>query len=384
MSNLLNLINNWTLEHEESEINAGLNFKKLFINVLHKQPYHLKYTLDKTRPDLFLIHTTPLSDQNDPVVQECNGIIMNKSRLEIVSWGLEKLIEKEPEFLSTLNGYPENFGINESDDGTMLKLFFYNDEWLLSTNKRIDASRVKWSSDKSFRDLAFSGNGASVLEILDKLEKDYTYVFILLSPDNHNVIKYDAVNLVYLGKRNMNDHVFYKPVETETLASLCILPNKISLQDACIALELNNNTSKRGLIIESNNYRYKIDYPWFKFSESLRKNLRGLRNSYLANNPQSRLLFKIYFPDFDTTSVEKELNDLAFNIFNIYRDIYIQKKYRLPKDDPAIPIINRIHQLYKSQLNDVALQNKQSIGIKQCDVDNIVQNTDYWIIEMLI
>ena len=197
MSNLTSLIKSQKFDH----------YTSLFKGLLHHAPYHLRYSLDKNRKHLIMIHTTPLSDLNNKVVQECNGIILDNRDYSVVSYGLDVLADCNNEGdLSELfkRSKVPLTSIVQSEDGSMLKVFYHKNEWIVSTSKRIDATRVRWSSSETFYQLLEKHLKVSDLSgLFEKdLDKDCTYSFILTGPDNFHVIEYPESNLFLVHVRN--------------------------------------------------------------------------------------------------------------------------------------------------------------------------------------
>ena len=85
--------------------------------------------------------------------------------------------------------------IQELFDGTMINMFYHNDEWLLSTRSDIGCKN-KWSNKKSFKQMfdecsmANSNNGIDY----DRLNKNHTYSFVMQHKGNRNVC-YIAQNM---------------------------------------------------------------------------------------------------------------------------------------------------------------------------------------------
>lgn len=315
------------------------NFRTLFTEKLHKAPFHLKYSTDKNRPDLFLIHPTEKSDPENELVRECNGIIVEDSTRRIVCYGTQGLVNKK-----CVDFIDDASSIIQTHDGTMVKVFYYNEkkEWIVSTNRRIDASRVKWSSTKSFYELLllyFNNIEDLQLEVLDKAN---TYSFILLSPENQHVILYPTTDLIFVSSRNNTTF----EVSYEKPASFpCSTQVQIDKEQFLINIQNQTRQEFRGVIVDQ---KYKIDYPWFVTADSLRKNLPSLRLSYLACNTTEKEQFKrVFGNEAYYKSLDVMFNNIAIYILNIYRESYIRRLYLVPKDHPVSYVTNRIHSLYK-------------------------------------
>lgn len=349
----------------------------LFKNVLHKAPYYLKYSLDKNRPDLVMFHATPLSETSNPIVQECNGIILKKDDYSIVAYGLNNFqelshVDQVRELASELEPDGSENPVctcTQSEDGSVLKVFYYadNQEWIVSTSKRIDASRVKWSSEHTFYELLskhlqdYLEPNETISDLFEKsLDKNYTYSFILVCPENYHIIKYPKSQLFYVSRRNNEsfqedfgnfkncpgylDLEWLSKLETVDLYETCDLENRSALDNAL------ENSQKRGLVLQKGNLRYKYDYIWFKFAEKLRYNMPNLRLSYLACDYNERIEFRKLFgndPIYD--HIDEMIKSIINYTFQVYRESYIRKMYLIPKEHPLLFITSKVHNLYKSR-----------------------------------
>ena len=113
--NNLGIINDWKEEDE-----SNVDFHKLFNEKLHKEPYNLRYSIDKNRKDLFMIHLQEkLYDnpyemdnyQRNLIGSECNGIILN-TNFEIISYGIDApivLINPSQDYLLSLDNAVINY-----------------------------------------------------------------------------------------------------------------------------------------------------------------------------------------------------------------------------------------------------------------------------------
>ncbi|RKO93304.1 hypothetical protein BDK51DRAFT_27878 [Blyttiomyces helicus] len=144
MAALSNLISTWIKNGNPSivvgDVNKEKTFRELFNQVLHRSPFYLRYSLDRKRPDLFLIHPTELSDMSDPVVLECNGIILRKKTHEIVARGMDNICDVDIDQAMSYLDTPDTYALEEAEDGTVLRVSYIDDQWVVSTNRCIDAT----------------------------------------------------------------------------------------------------------------------------------------------------------------------------------------------------------------------------------------------------
>lgn len=136
-------------------------------------------------------------DFSDPVVQESRGIILDitdESDPTVVAWPFRKFGNYGESYVDTIDW--QSARIQEKVDGSIIKYWFdkRQNKWRFSTNGMIEP-------DANFATLLSEAKVTCGLNE-DKLDKDKTYIFELISPRNQIVIKYDKTTLVHLGVRN--------------------------------------------------------------------------------------------------------------------------------------------------------------------------------------
>ena len=149
--------------------------------------------------DMVLIrYKRDITDMDNKLTKYLRGIIVDKNTLDILFYGLDKGIDYD-EFKELNNDF--NITIEESVDGTMINLFYYNDSWRVSTKTMINAADSKYYSQRSFLDLFMEAKGEFNF---DSLNKRCSYTFVLVHPENRIVVKYNKSELVHINTRNMD------------------------------------------------------------------------------------------------------------------------------------------------------------------------------------
>ena len=351
MSALMKLINDW------KETDEKRDFRDLFKNILHKTPFYLRYSLDSSRPNLFLIHMTDYSDRTNEVVQECNGIILNNEDYSIIAYGMNRMVDQTENFLARkFTPDWDNSVLEEAEDGAVLTVFNHGGTWVVSTKRNIDAHNVKWSSSKSFYELLSDAiPGGNLTETFDRdLDKDYTYSFVLLHPENHLVINHREPKLIYVSRRNL------KTLQEDNVSSMQNVSSfpwaqkreTLSKETAMQRMSDTKRTNRRGIILCRKNGstidREMIDYRWFAEANQLRKGLPSLHLSYLACSPEERQKLRKYFGNLqDFNVIDALLRDLTRYTFDVYKNSYIRKQYRVDYNHPIYKTVRNLHNTYK-------------------------------------
>jgi len=165
----------------------------------------------KTQGSLYLV-TNPRgypNPENDSVRRQLRGVILEKETNKIVAYGLDHDIEVRSEKdLQDLPYYCFDPEINEmvvedAIDGTLIRMYYYNNQWNYATNRCIDASKSFWVSERSFKDLFLEAAERCSLDT-NLLNKHCTYTFVLCHPENRNVKKYSFPSIYHIGTRLNN------------------------------------------------------------------------------------------------------------------------------------------------------------------------------------
>lgn len=138
-------------------------------------------------------------DFTDPVVKECRGIILNRNTFDVVCYPFSKFGNYTESYADKIDWLSAK--IQEKIDGSLMKLYYYNNKWNWSTSGMIDAKDAPVSDDKTFYDLVKSANNYTDIDF-DSLDKDNTYMFELVSPLKRIVVQYNQTLLYHIGTRN--------------------------------------------------------------------------------------------------------------------------------------------------------------------------------------
>lgn len=114
------------------------------------------------------------------------------------------------EDVSPILGRIEDWDIFHSIEGMMIRVFWYKERWYISTHRKLDAFKSRWSSRKSFGEM-FRDYWVSVTEdenilekVLDELDQSYVYFFLVrFNHENRIVCQVDKdvkKHLLFIGR----------------------------------------------------------------------------------------------------------------------------------------------------------------------------------------
>lgn len=161
-------------------------------------PYFIKVKEDGDLV-MFSYNLIKGSDFLNQMVRECRGIILEKNNWDVVCHAFDKFGNYGESYVPNINW--NSAVVTEKIDGSLIKVFFYNNEWCIATNNTINAFNAP------IADVRYNGSFGSLFAEtarLDysKLDKSYTYIFELVSPYTQVVIPYIETAVYYLGCRN--------------------------------------------------------------------------------------------------------------------------------------------------------------------------------------
>lgn len=199
------------------------------------------------------------------LVRECRGIILDKNTQEIVCHPYHKFGNYGESYV------PKDFKwkgayISEKIDGSLMKVWYHNKHWHISTNGTIDASGAGTKMDINFKELFMRTIGQDhYKEILYDIENGtditmeygFTHLFELCTFENIVVINYGEDKLFYLGSIETDT---YKTVEFN-MGSGVPTPKQYYLDNLedCIEAVENFGKDQEGVVVtDEDDNRLKI------------------------------------------------------------------------------------------------------------------------------
>jgi hypothetical protein len=291
------------------------------------EPYFLKIKEDNKCPDLALLHSQSNSDVNLSIVRICNGLIIDKNNLKIVCYTFEKL--KDDNVPVDEVNYNECF-IEDAVEGTLFRLYFYNNVWQLSTKKCLCASSSKWISQKNFQELFME---ATTPELINNLNTMNCYSFILSHPENNIIHKQSMPILYHISTRDLNtlteieEYVGVPKIPRIPLSTYLENTNISSIYSNYIN---NTNLNTEGYVFIDQTYkRHKIIKNNIKHVRQLWGNNNNRFFRYLELRKDNNLLTEYinHFPNDKDSFVdyEKKVYDLANSILDVYMNKFVNK-----------------------------------------------------------
>lgn len=236
--------------------------------VLSNPPYSI--TIKKDGGYILLKYNQFLSDFSNPIVRECRGSIFylrDDGLYECVCRAFDKFGNYGEEYVDEIDWSTAQ--VQEKVDGSLIKVFYHNNTWHIATNGTINAYNcIVYKEDKetnktygSIFNFALRGH---LNQFFESLDKDYTYMFELVSPYTRLVVDYPDTALYYLSRRNI--HTMEEDnARPEVFESFGILfPKTYSLKtlEDCLSYVKTMDKNEEGFVVKDAAFhRIKIKSP---------------------------------------------------------------------------------------------------------------------------
>lgn len=334
----------------------------------HLSSFNIVCKVDPNNDNLYLItYDREKSDFTLPFMKQCRGTILEKGTNKIVCYTFDKGLDFEfsdydlndKELQLKVNESNLNWNscqVEESVDGTQIRLFYYDGKWCKATTRCSDAYRAYWYSDKSFGVLFDEAAELGGFDY-DTLDKNCCYSFVLCHPENRIVVRYKKPYLVHVVTRRLDT---FEEV-TETHGVVGALRPKVYTKfstpwELVNYAHIQSDSNLEGYMVKCisevddvvTHQRMKIITSAYLAVKELRGNGNNLFFRYLELRQAGLLTsFNQYFPEF-----ADQFKAYETNILNIAREIkaqYINKfVYRSIKaaDWHYRPLVYKLHGEY--------------------------------------
>jgi hypothetical protein len=313
--------------------------------------------------------TTDLS----PLQMECNGIILEKDTNKIVCMTQNKFISinkdnSQVDQIENLKYEHQRFRMEYCEDGTVVRLYNYNNSWYTATTRCIDARKSYWSSEKTFNDMFWEIFNTSTYSI-EQLDPAYTYSFILIHKDNRIVINHKYNNLIYIGRINneskQEDFTNYFYNED---SKRCIRRTKKIEVSSFINYPLDEYylPDKRGIILKfldtvNNSWKlYHYDFNHYNQIKEVRGNVPLIRMRYLEllQQPDKLELLEANYSEYKMmfAMIKHCMNKLYKEVHNLYYKSHIKHDITVEETHKLYKTLKQLHGQYKKQGTIITLE----------------------------
>lgn len=276
------------------------------------------------------------SNFNYELVRECRGIILDK-HLKPVCIPFFKFGNYGESYCPDIDW--KSARVQEKVDGSLIKVWFYDGKWRVSTNGTIDAYKsdigqsifsvmnIPYQTFGGLFDKAKENCGLD----FDRLDKNKTYMFELVSPYNKVVVPYKNIEIYHIGTR---DNTTFEELDEDIGVQKPKQYDLHTLED-CIATASKMPYNEEGYVVVDKNWnRVKIKSPQYVAVHHLKNNgdlnFASLVQLVRANEVEE---FVIYFPEYKeyVIKLKDKIDEIISELENEV-DILKTKKFDTQKD----------------------------------------------------
>ena len=292
--------------------------------------------------------------EEHPWMRYCRGAIIDINMDRVVCVPPLKAYY-EPDLIKILNE------INEGDkkvfqpliEGTMVNMFYHNDEWIISTRSNIGAKN-SWDGKIPFHHMFKEIMGT---EWFEELDKECCYSFVLRHKKNRIVVPVEE-NAIYLVEcyRINGDGI-----HPEILPEIDGIVSNFDMNE--YGLESYNDYlpyTIKGFTMKQGNFRLNWINPTYLYVKRLKMNNNHTFLNYIELR-QKRLLVEYlnYFPEdqYQFNEYKVNYNKIKDQLYEEYVSIFIRKTKKMKDTNYSLkPLLYELHEYYKTTKNKINMK----------------------------
>lgn len=357
---------NDSIEMHQTQLNnakesGNLELYKTILETLKKERFDLSVYLKQTK----------LTNQMTDFQLMLNGAIFEKETNQPICMCYKRMYDVSSKLNEIEKLRYGDITVDYCEDGTVIRLYNYDDKWFTATRRCIDAKYSYWSGLQTFDEMFWDVIEDKQL-FLSTLDKDMTYFFVLKHTDNRIVVKNQESSLVYLGSVNRvtmeeYDELNYRQhnITKADRVSLNVFDTTQKLNVFDLTSQF-KNSKKRGLIITTKTgNKYKLDFDEFTYLKDLRGNTPYIRMRILEllSDKEKLSAFMKNYSEYRMTysMIVMQLNELVKTIHKLYIDTHVKRRFIIDSEHPNFKIIKQLHNKFKETRNPIVYSDVEFI-----------------------
>jgi len=325
-------------------------YKKYGLVTKDEPSIHGLYMITYNKPERYTKNRVVLTKEQQDIVSQYRGVIVEKDTNRPVCYTFNRMSRHFPDDWEL-----DSCKITTSCDGSQIKVFFYekNNNWVVSTTRRIDASRSYFFSNKSFMDM---WKDASSSLNWSKMDKNCCYSFVLAHPDNRVVARHTKPFLTHVFTRNMktfesvSDDIGVPKPQSVTFKTKSDIWKSIKRLPYY----------KEGYVVQRGDDFIKLINLKYQEVKDLRGSSSSLLYHYFYLKSENKIRqFLSYYPESAETFgyFDNCFNNLCILTYNEYVLLRVRKVIQAPHVLRFLkPILYRIHSIHINNKSRIRLE----------------------------
>jgi hypothetical protein len=289
----------------------------------------IRVSTDERFPGLYnLKYGSIMADKADPIVCACRGAVVSewRGKFRLVAYAFDRFFNAGESQAAEIDWSSAN--VYEKYDGSLIKLFFWDGMWVVSTSGSVGGAGNVGSSGKSFEELFWETFDYCEYRKSD-LDSDNCYVFELCAPENRIVVNYSEPQLRLLAVRNRRDNFAELPL-CDFAESFDVAESFEFGADELVARVNERGVEHEGFIVcDSNGNRIKVKSDVYVQLHRVRGNGEPDFSELFLNDDLDEFL--LHFPEYSDkfNALRERLSEIGFFVegfVNLYSG-YSQKEF---------------------------------------------------------
>lgn len=283
---------------------------------------------------------------SEDYVKECKGVIFDRNGNLIVQ--TIPFIEEMLDVYKDLDNF-NDYTIHEAYEGTMIRVFWYEDKWYISTFKKLNAYTSYWGTGSDENPLPSFGElfekrilekYSHLEEFYSTLNKDYTYLFILLPNENTRLVSHAREDVLLFG-------VYNKGVKVNETLETFEMPKKLSFENIEVLKEYVENMDwkeKSGVLLQSENRLIRVyNSKYYHLLQLRDPSFQDVGVRYLLCKDEEKEDLKKLYPNFNFERYESALVSATTHLY----DVAVRRKSEYVH---VSPIENTVLKFFEGEL----------------------------------
>jgi hypothetical protein len=332
---------------------------------------------------------TQCSNSDSEFIKNIRGVVFSGENLILRSFPYSDDYNHHCMELKTVLQNFSSWVFYKSYEGTLLRLFYFSGKWFLSTHRKLNAFKSRWSGQESFGTLfkfalehefsinenfKFSlGEGETMLDkFYSSLDTTKQYMFLIRNTNKNRIVCNPPLDT---DTKLFSVGYFQKGEFVLETTNFLRLPEKVNLNNFEELQDYFKNEvdikNIQGLIcFKDGNFRIKISHSDYEKSFKLRGNESSVKFRYLqirSNNDLVKSYYELYpdmIPVFE--NYERYIIEIAKIIYRSYIQRFIKKNFiTLPTEE--FLVMNDCHKwhILNREQNRISLEQILTVLNKQ-------------------
>lgn len=346
----------------QNSINSSFDYKTIVSN---NNVTRVDFDPDN---DLELFCYNECSNSDSTILKRCRGLVFHSGKLILSGFPYtDEFVSTQTDELKKVFTNISEWQFFQAYEGTLIRVFNFNNKWFISTNKKLNAFRSKWSCRKSFGELFVDGlihqnklngkkeeNPENILNtFLNSLNKEYQYMFLIKNNNENRIVCKPPLetdnHILHVGTFMNNELNLDYVLDGFARSSRLYFENMNELVEYVSNCDY---TLIQGIIaFNKNNEQVKVYNPEYQSLYKVRGNIPSVKFRYLSVRMDRDMVNKMYllYPEYSEIfeSYEKSLYEIATTIHNMYFQKHIKKIHTVVPKEQYI-VMKNCHAFYLS------------------------------------